>query len=87
MSNKQESRYGQSGQNVTPGWSSTSTRSDGKESTVYGNKGQSSPHGHSVRDSGGKVEYSRTIGGTPSKTNRLPPKSQIRAVSKTALIA
>ncbi len=62
MSDRHEAKHGQPGQNVTPSWSTTTTRSDGKESTVYGKGDSSGKHGHSVR-SGGKVEYSRTIDG------------------------
>lgn len=63
MADKERTDYGRENQSVTPSYRVTSTRSDGKESTVYGNKDGSSEHGHSVRSSDGSVEYSRTIGG------------------------
>jgi hypothetical protein len=58
-----KSSYGKGNQRVTPGWASWSTRkSDGKDSVVFGKKGSSS-HGHSVRGTDGRLDYSRSISG------------------------
>jgi hypothetical protein len=67
MSNKERTDYGRDNQSVTPAYRETTTRSDGKESTIYGNRDGTSNHGHSVRSADGKVEYSRTIGGNVLK--------------------
>lgn len=63
MADKERSDYGRDNQSVTPAYRETTTRDNGKESTVYGNKDGTSNHGHSVRSADGSVEYSRTIGG------------------------
>lgn len=70
MSNKDRTDYGRESQTVTPSYRVTTTRDDGKESTVYGNRDGSSNHGHSVRSADGSVEYSRTIGGTVLKDSK-----------------
>jgi len=45
-----KSSYGKGNQKVTPSWVKWGTgKRDGKESTIFGKRGQSDPHGHSVR--------------------------------------
>jgi hypothetical protein len=63
MSNKQRTDYGRENQTVTPAYRVTTTRDDGKESTIYGKKDGSPNHGDSVREADGSLRYARTIGG------------------------
>jgi len=60
------------GKNVTPSEVKVTNRPDGKESIVYGNDradnwkvGES--HGHTVRNSDGSIDYSRSKDGTVRK--------------------
>lgn len=60
------------GKNVTPSEVKVTTRPDGKESIVYGNDRASdgkigTPHGHTVRNSDGSIDYSRSKDGTVKK--------------------
>lgn len=55
------------GSNVTPRHIKVTQRPDGKESIIYGNNRDQNgkitgAHGHTIRDSNGNVEYSRSIG-------------------------
>lgn len=70
MAKKERTDYGRENQKVTPAYRVTTTRNDGKESTIFGKKDGSSEHGHSVRNSDGTVDYSRTIGGNVLKDSK-----------------
>jgi len=57
------------GKNVTPSHVKVTVREDGKESIVYGNNRSETgkiigEHGHTIRDSHGNIEYSRSKDGT-----------------------
>lgn len=61
------------GKNVTPSEVKVTNRSDGKESIVYGNdrndKGKiGESHGHTVRNSDGTIDYSRSKDGDVRKS-------------------
>jgi hypothetical protein len=53
------------GKNVTPSEVKVGTRDDGKESIVYGNNRSENgkignPHGHTVRNKDGSIDYARS---------------------------
>lgn len=70
MAKKERTDYGRENQTVTPAYRETTTRDNGKESTIFGNRDGSANHGHSVRRSDGTIEYSRTIGGKVLKDEK-----------------
>lgn len=60
---KDKFKFGSGNQNCTPSWAESKVRKDGKTNILYGKKGVSDPHGHTVVDKNGSTVYERTISG------------------------